>query len=232
MTKISLVMMASKPELMMQAVARIIKLVPNYFEFVIAASPKLSAEEKAKLEAIPRAKIIPGTDTTEQAGVVRYAMLDAAEGDWIINVDDDDLWYFLPVPAMELDKLDEQIGLCHGSTLFLRLYNDPKTEDAYLMKAAREIKTPRQASSLGGSFWVLRKKAWEAISPHLERIWWFSDWRIAYYLVHFGWQVHTTVQLTGVVRSFGSAYPTGEEWSWPNYAKMLAEKLSSSVSNA
>lgn len=218
----SLMMMASKPHLMMQAVEAVTLIMPAYVEFLVAVSPSLSDADRAKLEAIPRVRIIPGTNNPEEAGEVRYRLLDESIGDWVVNVDDDDLWYFQPV---NFSAMADDVGLVSGSTLFLRLAGDMTDKSAYILKRGQPIVKPEQVTRLGGSFWAIRRTAWQSISDKIERGWWYSDWRMAYYLIHFGWRYHFVSQMLGLVRSFNSVYPEGPEWEWRNYSAALAQKL-------
>lgn len=220
--KITLLMMASKPDLMMQAVAAVTRTFPIYHEFLIAPAPELAEKDLEQLRAIPRVRFVPGTSDKDKAGEVRYGMLDLAAGDWIVNVDDDDLWYYQPT---DLSALPPEIGLVSGSCQFVRFDRDPRSRGAVLLKRARPIKVPAESSALGGSFWAVRKKAWDSVSAKISREWWYSDWRMAYYIVHHGWRHHYVQQILGLVRSFGSVYPTGPEWEWPRYCAALEEKL-------
>lgn len=216
---VSVLMLASKPRYMMQAVEQVKTLLPHYTEFLVGASPNLQAQEVATLRNIPRSRIVEGAGTREDAGPARFRLLDESIGDWIMNVDDDDLWVNVP----SLNDLDDDVGLVSGKCMFLSLYLKPEHHNYCFYKGGKPIASEDHANDLGGSFWIIRNKAWDSISKEMDRMFWFSDWRLAWLLMRRGWKIAVNDVLTGMVRSFDCQYPTGPEWTWETYKLKLQQ---------
>ena len=213
--------MASKPNLVFQAVTAAIGIFPHYKELLIAAAPTLPEDVVTGLGTLPRVRFIPGTSNPEEAGQIRFQLLDEASGDWIVNVDDDDVWCY---PPEDLASLPADVGLTSGGVFVVRLYGDLTSPHSFMSKRSRPMRTPADASAMGGSFWAVRRTAWQQISPHIERTWWFSDWRMAYTLRYFGWKFHSNQQVLGLVRSYDYDYPSGPQWEWLTYSRALEER--------
>lgn len=214
-------MMASKPQLVFQAVTAALQIFPHYTELLIATAPTLPEDVVTGLGTLPNVRCVPGTASVEEAGQVRFGLMDAAIGDWIVNIDDDDVWCY---PPEDLRTLPDNVGFTSGGVFVVRLYGDLQSPHSFASKRSRPMRTPTEATVMGGSFWAVRRKAWQQISPHMDRSWWFSDWRMAYTLRYFGWKFHSNSQVLGLVRSYDYDYPSGPQWEWMTYAKSLEEQ--------
>lgn len=212
--------MASKPDLVFQAVTAALAIFPQYGELLIATAPTLPEDVVVGLKTLPRVRCLPGTANVEEAGKIRFGLLDEAVGDWIVNIDDDDLWCY---PPGDLTTLPANVGFTSGGVFVSRLYGDLRSPHSFASKRSRPMHRPVDASAMGGSFWAVRRQAWRQISPHILRSWWFSDWCMAYTLRYFGWQFQSVSQVLGLVRSYDYDYPSGPQWEWLTYAKTLEE---------
>jgi len=204
-TSVSLIMRASRPDTIKDAVQAAIATFPLYKEYIIAASPSLPKETLQYLEHIPRVRIVTGTEKREEAGDLHYRLLDMCTGNWIANVDDDDLWIHAP----NLLTISDDIGLIHGHYLYLNYYLPTHDRKRFLIEKGHPVTTPDKANGVAGSMWMVRKNAWQTVSNMLQdRSFSHSDWRIFYYLAKAGWNLHWELCVMGIQRRFSYDFPT------------------------
>jgi|GEM_PF-1511198 len=226
---ISLIVRASRPDTLPAAITAAQANFPKYHECIIAAAPSLPKSTIQQLRTIPRVRIIPGTDKRDEAGEIHYQLLDECNGEWIVNVDDDDLWLFAP----SFKNIDENVGLIHGHSFYINLYL-PNTHPRHFdLGRGHTIKKPSEADGVRGSFWIIRTEAWKAISPKLtDRSFYYSDWRIFYHLIHEGWEAKYIKDVLGVFRRFSFNFPTGKETiKWEDVAEKLDSQYNLSIEN-
>lgn len=219
MASVSFVLRASRPDHLGEALEGFRQVCPDYRELVAGMAPRLTPAARRRVERTPRARMLPGTDDVQHSGRLLYHLLSQATGEWIANMDDDDLWVDFP----DLDTLEEDVGFVYGGSLYLDLDPQSKRHGAAKFVTARPIRHPREANRAAGSCWIVRREAWRQIEDAIDPTYWYSDFRIVYHLLERGWRVHPVPEILGVVRRFQTAYPQGEEWKWENYVRKLEE---------
>ncbi|HEU5408912.1 MAG TPA: hypothetical protein VFU48_14180, partial [Nitrospira sp.] len=216
---LSAICAVSKPHLAPLALKCWQLAAPDYKELVLGCSPSLPDSTWSVISNIPRSRACKGTDNREDAGLVRFGLLDAATGDWIANVDDDDIWLKVP----DLTKVPADVGMISGSGLFFEFHVPPTNPSHVEFHQSLPLEVPGHAHKLRGSHWIVRRKAWEQISKDMDRSFWFSDWRLAYRIIEAGWRVMAMPEPLGVVRRYSMDYPTGPEWTWDYHVQTLSK---------
>jgi len=219
MQDLSIILMASQKDTLIEALTYILAVVPDYRELIVGLAPNLPARTRRYIESRPRVKILPGTDNIDEAGEVRFRLLDECQGEWILNCDDDDLLVYVP----SLDNIAKDVGYIFGDTVFLAAKTAGPFQAGHCqLMQGKPIRRPEDAGNAAGSAWLLRREAWECVSPLIDRsIWWFSDFRILFWLLKLGWKVEHIPRLMGIVRILKWNYPGGDEWMWSNFVKRM-----------
>jgi hypothetical protein len=136
---------------------------------------------------------LPGTDDRRQMAQYWFRMFDQAECDWIVNIDDDDMIFFNPW-VDDIVILDDRRGMFHTDVLAVWMEKPdflPHDAGHIQLRRSREI-TDRIDSKLAyGSFWGMRRSAWEDIRDEIERDQvGYNDFRIWWHLLRKGWRDH------------------------------------------
>lgn len=190
---------------------------PGYREILFGYAPGLPDDLWNILHGIPRSQFHEGTAHRDDAGEVRFRLLDNATGDWIANIDDDDIWVHVP----DLSTVPDDVGIISGAGLYFELHR-PLSDPTHVVKHDPEpIAKPCHACKMRSSHWLVRRKAWEQVSAQIDRIFWYSDWRLAYRIIEAGWKALVIPRLLGIMRRYTFDYPSGSEWSWDKYVKTL-----------
>jgi len=207
---VSLIMRASRPDTAISALTSACATFPEYRECIIAVSPTMPEKTTDALGRVPRTRLIGGTARRENAGDIHYHLLDECRGEWIANIDDDDLWTNAP----SLCGIAKDIGLLYGPCLHINMFRRPADPRFIVLERGHAIETPAEANGVPGSFWIMRTAAWRAISPDLtDRSFNFSDWRMFSQLIRKGWRAVRFPQTFGVMRRFRYDFPLTEHWN-------------------
>jgi len=216
---LSVILMASNPVTLPDALDSILAVVPDYSELVVGVAPNLPLVARRLLETVPRVRLLPGTNDIDEAGRVRFRLLDECSSEWILNCDDDDLLTFLPT----VDDLARKTAHIFGDCIFLVPFAVGPFKAGYctVLKGG-PIHHPSEAYHAAGSAWLIRREAWQQVSPLIDRSYfWFSDFRIIFWLLRLGWKIKYIPRLMGIVRVLKWNYPEGPEWLWSNFVKSL-----------
>jgi len=217
-TTLSLIMRASKPDALRDAVEAAIILFPHYKEFVFAVSPQMPEDILHFIRGIPRSKIIKGTAIRNEAGDLHYRLIDACSGEWIVNVDDDDLWTYAP----NLIHMTDDVGLVYGYCFFMNHFRSLYDPERFSMETGMSVTSPELANRVPGSHWILRKSAWDTVSKNLkDRSFNHSDWRLFYYLVKSGWTLQHQKNVFGIMKRFVYEFPTEPGNTWMDTFRQL-----------
>lgn len=190
---------------------------PQYREILFGCAPSLSDDLWNILHCIPRSQFHEGTAHRNDAGEVRFRLLDNATGEWIANIDDDDIWVHLP----DLSEVPDDVGIISGAGLYFELHRPLSDPDHVAKHDPEPIVKPSDACKMRSSHWLVRRKAWEQVSAHIDRMFWYSDWRLAYRIIEAGWKALVIPRLLGIMRRYTFDYPSGSEWVWDTYVKTL-----------
>jgi glycosyltransferase involved in cell wall biosynthesis len=216
--EISLIFRASRAEHIEESLQAAIALFPYYKEFIIGASPDLPSETIQFLESVPRTRIVPGTNERENAGDLHYRLLDECTGEWIVNIDDDDLWLYAP----NLGEMESDIGLVHGEYLYLNSYLTHDKERRNVIKQGSSVVHPREVNNVTGSGWIMRREAWQSISKlMIDRSFNHSDWRMFHSLIQNGWRAYHCPRLMAVMQRFSYNFPEGPGHEWHDVFKKI-----------
>ncbi|MBT9151172.1 MAG: hypothetical protein DDT40_01357 [candidate division WS2 bacterium] len=208
-SKVSILLMASQPETLPVALYGIRTAIADYHELLVGFAPDMPRAALQEIRAMPRARILPGTNDPARAGEVRFALMDAATGDWIANADDDDLWIYFP-----WDELAEErgAGYIHGDSVFFgEVQAGPWYPGKFELLCGGEITSPARANRAAGSQWIVRTDAWREVSGDIARYWDFSDFRLIAHLLRRGIACRYVPRTFGIVRVRKWTYPT-ETW--------------------
>ena len=221
---ISLMMRASKPDTIRDAVNSAIASFPYYKEFVIGVSPTLDNETLEWLKAIPHVRIVPGTNEREKAAALHFTLLSACKHTWIVNVDDDDLWVFAP----NLDTVTDDIGIIHGTYFYLNTYLPYEHARRYVLEVGHPVSCSEHVNGIAGSNWIMRRAAWRSVSSNLTEDTPFqnSDWSMYYYLLENNWKAIHTQRIMGFEQRFSYDFTSGPGSTWADTFALLQSRSS------
>jgi len=220
---LSIILMASNPVTLPDALDSILSVVPDYTELIVGIAPNLPKASRRLLKAMPRMLLVSGTTDISKAGRVRFRLLDKCSSEWILNCDDDDLLVYAP----PLDDVAPNVAYLFGDCVFLA----PSAVGPFQAGHCKVLKggsidKSSEANRAAGSHWLLRREAWKQVSPLINRSYfWFSDFRIIFWLLRLGWRIEYIPRLMGIVRVLKWNYPIGSEWLWPNFVAELKRKV-------
>lgn len=215
---ISLVMRASRPDTVYQAITAAIATFPMYEEFIIAISPTLPDEVQTYVQQLPRVRTVPGTSVREEAAALHTDLLGMATSPWIANVDDDDLW----VHAPPLNSVPDDIGIIHGQYLYFNYYLNPQEWRYISLEEGGKVEKPAEANNIVGSNWLMRKAAWESARNHIpEGGFRHSDWRTYYTIVKQGWRTLYIPRVLGLTQRFFYDSPMTPESKWQHTVSLI-----------
>lgn len=215
---VTFIMRASRPETLREAARSAMALFPDYREFLVGASPTLDGQALAFLSAIPRVRIVTGTDERSRAGDLHYRLLDLAEGAWVVNVDDDDFWVYAP----PLKDVQQRVGIIHGQYLYLNQYLPASSPMRVRLQEGKPVTAPTEVHGICGSQWIMRKEAWNDVTGVIDdHDFNYSDWRMYYHVVRLGWEASYVPRVLGVARRESYNFPNAPGSRW----KDVLEKL-------
>jgi len=137
-------------------------------------------------------------------------LLDAARGEWIANCDDDDMWVYFP--WRELLQAPPDVGLVYGDALLFWEHDcGGHRAGEFVLLRGGEISRGEDIPRAAGSQWIVRRAAWQEVSPRIDRKWEFSDFRLIWHLLRAGWRVLYVPRPFGIVRVHKWAYG-GRTW--------------------
>lgn len=217
MNSVSLIIRAHQSKYILFALKSITTLVPDYLEIIVAVSPSLPQRTLDHIMTFPRVRLFPGTNKRDYAGAIHFSLLDQCTGDWIINLDDDDFWTYMP----DLSTIPDDVGLIYGNAFYQRYYLDVAHKEYSRLQMCQQIIKPENANRQSGAFWIARRSAWEEISTFInqDRTFIYSDWRIVYYIVQQGWKAMHIPKIFGIIRRFD--FDSIAPYSWEKHASTL-----------
>jgi len=214
--------MASNPVTLPDTLDSILSVVPDYAELVVGIAPNLPKASRKLLKTMPRILLFSGTNDVNRAGRVRFKLLDKCSSKWILNCDDDDLLVHLP----SVTDVAQDVAYLFGDCIFLvpKAVGPFKAGHCKVLKGGL-IQNPNEINRAAGSSWLIRRDAWNQVSPLIDRSYfWFSDFRILFWLLRLGWKIEYVPRLMGIVKVLKWNYPEGPEWLWPNFVVKLEQK--------
>lgn len=152
-------------------------------------------------------------------------LYDIASGDWIVNIDDDDIALCPIMP----DHISSDVGLIHGNVVTVYIKSsDDISAGSINMRKSRQIYKPEDANFTRGSYLAIRKTAWETIKYNIDRdCVGYSDYRMTWHLIKAGWRtlyIDRFIQIQRarpvVAGSFCSQVVAGTG-GWPGVVKQL-----------
>ncbi len=231
----SVVMTASKPDLIPDALMHIQTIFPEYRELIIATAPSLPQWTLDVIQSLPRCLLIPGTDNRDDAAKVLYQAMDQCTGEWIVHVDDDDLW--IKCDKNLVSKLPENTAVVTGGALYCNFHPDLDSQHQLLFGRSisdyRELNTPLNSKTaiLPGSFRLTRRSAWESVRNKVPRGFEFNEYALLLCLLHAGYRVEAAHELWGVVRRFHRPGRKYEKLNWPDRYSQILRHLEESNGN-
>lgn len=153
-------------------------------------------------------------------------LFDRAKGDWIVNIDDDDL----PISPIVPPVVDRDVGIIHGDVIAVYVEGTEKIPAGTVsLRKSRSIMRPEDANWTLGSYLAIRREAWESIASIIDRdCVGYSDYRMTWHLLMAGWRArhlprYIQVQRAKVVLpgSF-AAQVASDVGGWPGVARQLS----------
>lgn len=208
---LTLITRASDNATVIESLRAAMSVFPHYSEWIVATSPNMLPEIVAFIKTIPRVTIVNGTAKRELAGDLHYRMIDACKTQWIVNVDDDDLWLRAP----NASECDDNVAVLHGDYLFLNHYKRPDDPRRIDLHVGCDVDSGELISKIDGSMWMLRTSAWKSVARNMtDRSFNHSDWRLFYTLLQQGWKMKYFPLLLGIQRRFKYDFPQGKGNEW------------------
>ena len=133
-------------------------------------------------------RFFEGTDTREEVAVSRLFSYDKATSDWIVNLDDDDI----VLQNVPLQSIGPRTGMFHTDIVgvYVENYTCHKAGEIILRKS-QEILFPENSNKFWGSFWGIRRAAWDEVKSRVDRNRvGYNDWRLAWHVINAGWKDH------------------------------------------
>jgi hypothetical protein len=112
-------------------------------------------------------------------------LYDRAVGEWIVNLDDDDIALCPIVPSC----INDDIGLIHGNVVSVYIESsDDINAGNILLRRSAQIGKPEDANLTLGSYLAVRNEAWQTIKDNIDRdCVGYSDYRMTWHLIKAGW---------------------------------------------
>jgi hypothetical protein len=132
-------------------------------------------------------RFLEGTDDRLQVAKSRLFSYDQATSDWIVNMDDDDI---VIGTAAELASIGPRAGMFHTDIIgvYVESHLRNKPGDVILRRSGK-ITTPDESNKFWGSFWGIRRAAWDEVKDRVDRDRiGYNDWRLAWHIIKAGWQ--------------------------------------------
>jgi len=199
--KVTACMLISQPDfkVVQEAIESLLKYaLPN--EILFGISPQVSSGkygyDHADIARVSRAalrgrpgveiKILGGTDQRKDLARARFGLFDKASGDWIVNLDDDDL----ALGPLPLDSVAADVGFVHTDiqAQFMVDQSDGshKAGDE-IVRTSQMIQDRSKANLFRGSYYAYRRSAWETVSPYLDRSFpEHEEWRVVWHMLRNG----------------------------------------------
>lgn len=174
-------------------------VVPHVDEVLLASSTQCRAEKwPQKFEHLfgDRVKVrhYEGADSRDDVARVRFGLFDAAQGDWIYSLDDDDGVLGPPMSPGTLSSkvFLEQLGFYHSSILAVCGEDSgPRRRGDIYERPSKAIETRLDANHFRGSFYAYRREAWQEVAPYLDRdLTDYEEWRVVWHMLRLGWKGH------------------------------------------
>jgi hypothetical protein len=187
-------------------------------------SPKFSPFLLEKIKEQYRdIRIIPGAGTREEIGAALYSLLDQTKSDWMVNLDDDDIW----LNSYSLDARDDS-GIIYGGSIYFRPWLKPHLQ--IRVAEAKPVNFTNEIGNARGSFQSWRIAAWRDVR---ELAWTMTEteydgWRVYFLMMKKKWKLQTTKEFAGLVNclqrldNVAPKNPLERHLNgWPGYCELL-----------
>jgi hypothetical protein len=113
-------------------------------------------------------------------------LFDKAQGDWIVNIDDDDI----PIAPIVTPFENDCVGIIHGDVITVYVDGSEQIPAGTInMRQSKNIMRPEDANFTLGSYLAIRREAWRSIAPIIDRdCVGYSDYRMTWHLLMAGWR--------------------------------------------
>jgi len=207
----SITMTASRPDLFKDAIRQAVSIFPNYKEIIIAISPDMPQEAYDYINTIPRSKIVSGANSIMHAGKALFDTYDLCTGDWIVNVDDDDMW--LKFKYNTLDSIDDDVAIISGGSTYFVYYENNYGPSTLFGSSVDNLSDLRENMiAMPGSFRIFRKSAWDNIKEYVKECvpdyMYYNDYMLLLCILYFGYKMKSVNEIWGVSRTYHKKDPS------------------------